>query len=177
MSWVRERLGYANVVATIALFVALGGGAYAVGIGKNSVKSKHIKDGEVRSSDVQDGGIAAADVAADAFGAGQVDEAALGQVPSARAAESAGRAATADRATSAANADNSETLDGIDSTEFVNGSANFGSGTAPIDDAETGASVLAIPGIGTVEMDCRPSVPFNAAFRLRNTSPIALEAT
>ena len=40
----RPQLSYANVVATLALFVALGGGAYAVGgdLGKDSVKPKHL---------------------------------------------------------------------------------------------------------------------------------------
>ncbi len=46
----RSRLTYANVVATIALFVALGGGAYAVlKLPKNSVKSKQIKNGQVKN--------------------------------------------------------------------------------------------------------------------------------
>ena len=40
MSKLRERLTYANVMATIAVFIALGGGAYAITLKKNSVKSK-----------------------------------------------------------------------------------------------------------------------------------------
>jgi hypothetical protein len=44
----RERLSYANVMATIAVFLALGGGAFAaVKLKKNSVKTKNIKDGAV----------------------------------------------------------------------------------------------------------------------------------
>lgn len=37
------RLGYANVMATAAVFLALGGGAYALSLPKNSVGTKQIK--------------------------------------------------------------------------------------------------------------------------------------
>ena len=49
----RKRLTYANVMATIAVFVALGGGAYAAAtigpgdIKKNAVRAKHIKANSV----------------------------------------------------------------------------------------------------------------------------------
>ncbi len=59
----RPRLTYANVVATLALFAALGGGAYAAGLAKNSVKSKTVKDGSIKGIDVQDDGLTGADIA------------------------------------------------------------------------------------------------------------------
>ena len=62
MESVRRRLTFANVTSLIALFVALGGGAYAVSLDKNSVKSKHIKDGQVKPGDIKDGGVRAADI-------------------------------------------------------------------------------------------------------------------
>ena len=55
-----ERLNYANVVATLALFVALGSGAYAASkigsndIARNAVLSKHIGKDQVRGSDVKE---------------------------------------------------------------------------------------------------------------------------
>jgi hypothetical protein len=52
MRLLREHLSYANVMATVAVFIALGGGAYA--LKNNSVRSKHIAKGQVRSSDLQD---------------------------------------------------------------------------------------------------------------------------
>jgi len=59
----RLRPTYANVVATLALFVALGGGAYAaIELGKNSVRSKHIKNGQVKSRDIRDRTIAGKDL-------------------------------------------------------------------------------------------------------------------
>lgn len=39
-------------MATVAVFVAIGGGAYAAGIAKNSVGSKQIKDGKVKAHDI-----------------------------------------------------------------------------------------------------------------------------
>ena len=56
----RSKLSYSNVVATVALFAALGGGAYAASkihsndIAKNAVLSKHIKKGQVKGSDALD---------------------------------------------------------------------------------------------------------------------------
>jgi hypothetical protein len=71
----RPRLTYANVVATLALVLALGGGTVyaATKLGKNEVKSKNIAPGAVKGGDlhkdavtgpkVKDGTIAAGDLA------------------------------------------------------------------------------------------------------------------
>jgi hypothetical protein len=45
------------VIAGVALFAAIGGGAYAAGGSKDSVRSKHIVDGTIRSADIRDGSI------------------------------------------------------------------------------------------------------------------------
>jgi hypothetical protein len=48
MSWMRKRLTYANVVASLALFLALGGVGYAATqLPKNSVGTKQLKNGAV----------------------------------------------------------------------------------------------------------------------------------
>ena len=52
MDAVRARLTYANVIATLALFLALGGSAYAVTAGKNTVTSKSIVKGAVKTADI-----------------------------------------------------------------------------------------------------------------------------
>ena len=73
----RPHLSFANVVSLIALFVALGGSSYAaVALSKNSVTSKHIKNGQVKRRDlarnsvntakVRDGSLLAQDLAAGA---------------------------------------------------------------------------------------------------------------
>ena len=49
----RQPLSYANVVASLALFVALGGtAAAAVTLDRDSVGSREIRDGAVRSAGV-----------------------------------------------------------------------------------------------------------------------------
>jgi hypothetical protein len=49
----RTRLTYANVLATLAFFLVLGGGAYAAfHLPKNSVKSKNIVNGQVKAPDL-----------------------------------------------------------------------------------------------------------------------------
>ena len=60
----RPRLSYANVVATLALFVALGGTTYAAAtigasdIKQDAVRSRHIKNGAVKAADVDPGLVA-----------------------------------------------------------------------------------------------------------------------
>jgi hypothetical protein len=50
-----RHLTFARVVSMVAVFVALGAGAYAAG--KDSVKSKQIKDGAVATVDLGDGAV------------------------------------------------------------------------------------------------------------------------
>jgi hypothetical protein len=53
LAGIRSRLTFANVIALIALFIALGAGAYAAfDLPKNSVKSKHIVNGQVKKRDL-----------------------------------------------------------------------------------------------------------------------------
>ena len=74
----RAKLSFANVVSVAALFVALGGSAYAVTtLDRNSVKSKHIVNGQVKSADVANDGLTGTDV----------NESRLGRVPTAADAE------------------------------------------------------------------------------------------
>jgi hypothetical protein len=82
MARIRAKLTYANVVATLALIVALGIGTAWAGthLSKNSVKSKQIKDGAVQNMDlaadavtsekVKDGSLLGADFAAGQLPAG-----------------------------------------------------------------------------------------------------------
>ena len=62
--WATTRLSYANVVATVALFIALGGGAWA--LAKDSVGSREIENGSVRSQELKDGDVRGADIEANA---------------------------------------------------------------------------------------------------------------
>jgi hypothetical protein len=62
MTRLRARLTYANVIATVALFVALGGSSYAaIKLPKNSVGAKQIKAGAVGASEVKEGSLGTSD--------------------------------------------------------------------------------------------------------------------
>jgi hypothetical protein len=77
-SKLRGHLTYANVLATLALFIALGGSSYAaLTLTNNVVRSKHIKNGEVKNGDLGAGAVTAPKVKngslrAEDFGPGQL---------------------------------------------------------------------------------------------------------
>jgi hypothetical protein len=71
MDWFRRHMTYANVVATLALFLALGGVSYAaLKLPKNSVGSKQIKKNAVTSTKVKNGSLKKGDFAAGSLPAG-----------------------------------------------------------------------------------------------------------
>jgi hypothetical protein len=70
----RNSVSYANVMATVAVFVALGGGAYAaIRLPKNSVGTRQIKNGAVNSTKVKNGSLLSSD-----FKVGQLPAGGLG---------------------------------------------------------------------------------------------------
>jgi len=98
----RGRLTYANVVATIALFIALGGASYAaIKLPKNSVGTKQLKKNAVTGAKLKNEAITAAKVKKGALTGNQINASSLGTVPSAVHATSAEHATNADRAMSA----------------------------------------------------------------------------
>lgn len=103
MSRIRPRLSYANVIATLALVVAVGGTtAYAANqLGKNTVGPKQLKKNAVTTAKVKDGAITAAKVKSGDLTGAQINASTLGTVPTALHAISAERAAGADHAGSA----------------------------------------------------------------------------
>jgi hypothetical protein len=63
MHRLKGRLTYGNVIATIALFVALGGSSYAaITLPRNSVGANQIRTGGVRSAEVRDRALGARDL-------------------------------------------------------------------------------------------------------------------
>ncbi len=64
MKLVRSKLTFANVTSVIALFIALGSGAYAISnkAPKDSVNSRAIVDNSVKSADVKDGSLTGTDI-------------------------------------------------------------------------------------------------------------------
>jgi hypothetical protein len=103
---IRARFTYANVVASIALFLALGGAsAFAVTeLAKNTVGAKQLKRNSVSASKLKDGSVVTGKLADGAVTGDKVSLSTLGKVPravSADTAATADRAETADRATAA----------------------------------------------------------------------------
>ena len=59
----RDRLTYANVTATLALFVALGGSSYAaITLPRNSVGAKQIRTNAVGSTELRNGAVTTRDI-------------------------------------------------------------------------------------------------------------------
>lgn len=77
MKKLASHLTYSRVVSTLALFLALGGGAYAISLGKNDVKSRHIDKGAVKSSDVAKNTLKGADVKGDSLKGSDIVEGTL----------------------------------------------------------------------------------------------------
>ena len=75
--WLRSHLTYANVIATLALFLVLSGGTAVALTGSNTVFSDDIVNDQVYSGDVRNdtlsgGGLAAADLRANSVGQSEV---------------------------------------------------------------------------------------------------------
>jgi hypothetical protein len=85
--YLRSCLSYSNVVATIALFIALGGASYAVlhvsssDVADNSLRSRDIRNNTLRSRDVRDRTIRERDVQRNGLTSGAIKESALSTVP------------------------------------------------------------------------------------------------
>lgn len=72
MRFPRPQLSYANVIATIALFVALGGAAVAAGLPKNSVGANQLKRGAVSAAKLKRGAVTSGKIGPKAVTAGKL---------------------------------------------------------------------------------------------------------
>jgi hypothetical protein len=68
----RNRLTYANVIASLALFIALGGVAVAAGLKKNSVGTKQLKANAVTAAKIKNGAVNSHKIAHGAVVAGKL---------------------------------------------------------------------------------------------------------
>jgi hypothetical protein len=94
----RGKLTYANVMATIAVFIALGGASYAATqLPKNSVGTKQLKNNAVTGAKIKNQAVTAAKIADGTLTGMQINSSTLGTVPN---------------AANAANSANSQALDG-----------------------------------------------------------------
>jgi len=163
MRRLRGRLTYANVTATLALFLVLAGGSAIAAkqvLPKNSVGTPQLKNGAVTGAKIKDGSVTGSEVVA----------ASLGTVPNAAHASSADtatsagtaeRAGSADRAASAASADsatsaaNAAALGGVPASRYLTNASVLGSG-----EIEVGGWGASAPNgsIGTAVIDFRPKL-------------------
>lgn len=102
----RRHLTYSNVIASLALFIALGGISWAAAtapknsvasksIKKNAVTNAKIKNNAVNSRKIKSSSILSSDVKNDALTGVDINEGTLGTVPSASSAGTASVAGTA----------------------------------------------------------------------------------
>jgi hypothetical protein len=114
-SRLRRHFTYANLMASIAVFVALGGVSYAA----TSINGNKIIKQTVGAGKLKNGTLTSVQVKANALTGNVIEEASLGTVPSAETATSATTATSANTAKSAetagraSSADDADTLDGF----------------------------------------------------------------
>jgi hypothetical protein len=113
------KLTYANVMATIAVFIALGGVGYAATkLPKNSVGTKQLKKNAVTTAKIKKNAVTTAKIKNDAVTGAKVNEGTLGTVP------------TANLANSIPPAENTHLVGAPGQPGFENGSSNLPSGTS-----------------------------------------------
>jgi hypothetical protein len=138
----RQRLSYANVMATIAVFIALGGSSYAAvkisgeDVKNNSLTGADIKNNSVRGAEIRAGAIKSDDVAdgtllSEDFESGQLPQGAQGPSGAQGPKGDTGTVDTSnffDKASSdarflalTAKAADSDKLDGSNSSDFMRG--------------------------------------------------------
>jgi hypothetical protein len=84
----RPRLTYANVMATIAVFIALGGASYAaLKVPKNTVGAQQLKKNAVTTAKIKKEAVTAAKVKKGTLTGAQINASTLGTVPSAHTSE------------------------------------------------------------------------------------------
>jgi hypothetical protein len=144
-----RRPSAALVVATVALFVALGGVGYAAA----TIGSAAIIDNSIKSQDFRNNNLRGKDVRTNTLKGSDIDESSLGKVPSAANADSAATAAhatNADNATNAANAANADTVGGIGPDALTIGRADLGGCEPGTAFADCATVTLPMPRAGRV---------------------------
>jgi hypothetical protein len=153
----RTRLTYANVMATIAVFVALGGTSYAVATGSidsreikdNTVRSKDIRNNQVRTQDVRNNHLRGRDIRNNTLTGGDIDEGSLDTV------------ANATTAANASNATNSGQLGGKTASAFLQFNGAIPSGTTVIGNWSASPSGDGAGAVGFDEIDLPGVAPAN----------------
>ena len=143
------KLTYANVMATIAVFIALGGSAFAAAqLKKNSVGAKQLKRNAVTTAKVKPAAITGA----------KIKLSSLGTVPS------------------AAHAGDASTLQGTGPDGFMRGGGQFLSARRDLNLGESEVPLLSLPGISPITASCKMGTTYpEGFFEVRNVSGGALD--
>jgi hypothetical protein len=126
----RPKLTYANVVATLALFIAVGGAsAFAASqLGKNTVGTKQLKKNSVTTAKIKKEAVTGAKVKKGTLTGTQINASTLGTVPTANAANSANTATTASIANSIVPPEPWHEVGAAGEPDFQNGYSNIEAG-------------------------------------------------
>jgi hypothetical protein len=134
-SRLRRHLSYANVMASVAVFLALGGVGYAAAtINGNSIVKQSIGAGKLKN-----GTLTSNQVKQNALTGSVIDESTLAIVPSAQTANSAATATSANTAKSAETATSAGTATSADSAKTAN-TANTADSATTAQSANTAKS-------------------------------------
>src|SRR4051794_14881869 len=91
MRRLRKHLTYANVMATVAVFMAIGGVSWAAAtLPANSVGTPQLKKNAVTAAKIKKGHVTGSDAGKDTFTGTHIKETTLARVPSANNALTAG---------------------------------------------------------------------------------------
>ena len=168
---IRHGLTYANVLSTIALFVALGGGAYAAArigpddIKRNAVRSKHIKKNQVGRKHLKRGAVSTPKLVAGAVTAAKLANA---SVTGPKLADGSVTGPKVDESTLGI-VPNADLIDGVDSGDLMRGSgrARAVRGT---DAPSASPSAPFVLGDGELTLDCNNPASAGSDFVFKNTS-------
>ena len=175
----RAKLSYANVMATIAVFVSLGGGAYAATTLKsNQVKARHIAKNAVGPSEIKSRAVGRSELKRGAVDSLRVADGALrpqdfaaGALPMGPAGPAGAQGppgAPGERGPEGPANPNANTLDGIDSTGFTrsDGRRYFERRELPRGSGEV--VLFDMPGLGQMRANCYtgPGIDGRAELRL-----------
>jgi hypothetical protein len=168
-----RQLSFANVIACIALFVALGGGAYAATkINGNSIQNASIGGGKLKKATVgagklKNGTITSQQIAAGTLTGTDINVTTLGTVPSAQTAAKATNATNANHATTANTATNANHATTANSATTATSATNATSAdtakkATEADRAKTAGDADTLDGLtpGDFAVSCRSGTEF-----------------
>jgi hypothetical protein len=168
---IRHRLTYANIMSTIAVFAALGGGAYAAAqigpddIQRNAVRSKHIKKNQVGRKHLKRKAVSTAKIAGGAVTGVKLRN---GAVTETKLADGAVTGAKVEESTLGI-VPNADLIDGVDSTELMRGRGRTVAGRAT--DAPSGSPSAPLNlADGQFTLACQNPASVGSDFVFKNTS-------